>query len=408
MTNPVKRILLTCSGATVDILEMPECKTEQSRYAMIGSFVALTAIFASLSGGFALYTGFKNVLLAIPVGLLWGGFIFTLDRFIVSSIRKKPVDADTSLGEKIWNKSSEIMTALPRLILATFIAVTVAVPLEMKYFEPEIQARIAQTDLESDNAIASGAQAGEVELAKLEKEVSDMDAKEQSLRERRDLMRVQRRDEVDGVKGPGSTGIRGRGPETRRRELEYDQAQQDFDTAVAQNDAPRTDKRARINELRTRLNERIGKTRDTARQGNGFLARFKALSQLTADESIENVTLFLVILLTLIETTPVLVKLFAKRGPYDDMLDAIQHKIRVAQQVEVSNFNSDTNMELELYEMKIESLRQLESQLIRDTLSSERTEDLASRDIEEAQTEIARATIGDWKWKQMQTIQHTP
>jgi hypothetical protein len=190
--------------------------------------------------------------------------------------------------------------------------------------------------------------------------------------------------------------------------LEYDQAQQDFDTAVAQNDAPRTDKRARINELRTRLNERIGKTRDTARQGNGFLARFKALSQLTADESIENVTLFLVILLTLIETTPVLVKLFAKRGPYDDMLDAIQHKIRVAQQVEVSNFNSDTNMELELYEMKIESLRQLESQLIRDTLSSERTEDLASRDIEEAQTEIARATIGDWKWKQMQTIQHTP
>lgn len=407
MINSIRRFFLICSGATVDILERPECKTELSRYAMMGAFVALTAAFAALSGGFALYTGFKRLPLAIPVGLLWGGFIFTLDRFIVSSIRKKTIEPNSSLGHQTRIKLGEILTALPRLILAGFIAVTVAVPLEMKYFEPEIETQIAKTDLEADKATAALAEGGELELPKLEKELKDMDANEQVLRERRDLLREQRRNEVDGVRGPGSTGIPGIGPEARQRKVEYDQAQQDFETVLSQNLEPRAKTKARIDELRKKLDERIGGTRATMREGNGFLARFKALSQLAEDKSIENVNLFLIILLTLIETTPVLIKLFAKRGPYDDLLEAVEHKVHIAQQVEVSNFNSDTNMDLELYRMRTEARRQLESQLIRDTLSSERIEDLAAQDIEKAQSEIARATIGDWKWKQMQTVEHT-
>ncbi|HKO44459.1 MAG TPA: DUF4407 domain-containing protein [Pyrinomonadaceae bacterium] len=407
MTNSIRRFFLTCSGATVDLLERPECKTELSRYAMMGAFVAMTAAFAALSGGFALYTGFKRLTLAIPVGLLWGGFIFTLDRFIISSIRKKAIDPDSSLGQKTWIKLGEITTALPRLILAAFIAVTVAVPLEMKYFEPEIEAQIAKTNLEADKATADQAAQGELELPKLEKELKDMDDSEQALRERRDLLREQRRNEVDGVKGPGSTGIPGIGPEARQRKVEYDQAQQDFETALAQNVEPRAKAKVRVEELRKRLDERIGGTRATMREGDGFLARFRALRKLAEDQSIENVSLFLIILLTLIETTPVLIKLFAKRGPYDDLLDAVEHKVHIAQQVEVSNFNSDTNIDLELYRMKAEARRQLESQLIRDTLSSERIEDLAAQDIENAQSEIAKATIGDWKWKQMKTVEHT-
>src|SRR5882724_596480 len=407
MINSIRRFLLVCSGATVDILERPECKTELARYAMMGTFVALTAVFAALSGGFALYTGFKKLLLAIPIGLLWGAFIFTLDRFIVSSIRKKPVDNDSSLVHRMWLKLGEIGTALPRLVLAVFIAVTVAVPLEMKYFEPEIEAQIAKTDLEADKTTAGEAEKGEFELAKLEKDLVDMDAKEQGLRERRDLLREQRRNEVDGVKGPGSTGIRGIGPEARQRKAEYDQAQKDFESVLTQNEVPRAQAKARVDELRKRLDARIEGTRATMRGGNGFLARFKALSQLAADGPIKNVTRFLIILLTLIETTPVLIKLFAKRGPYDDLLDAIEHRIHVVQQVEVSYFNSDTNIELELYETKVEARRQLENQLIRDTWSSERVEDLAAEDIGEAQTEIAKATIGDWKWKQMATVHNT-
>jgi hypothetical protein len=102
----------------------------------------------------------------------------------------------------------------------------------------------------------------------------------------------------------------------------------------------------------------------------------------------------------------VLIKLFAKRGPYDDLLETIEHKVYFGQQVDISNFNSDTNMDLELYVTKVEARRQLENQLIRDTLSPQRVEDLAADDIGEAQTEIAKATIGAWKWKHVDPLQN--
>jgi hypothetical protein len=404
----VRRFFLMCSGATVEILERPECKTELARYAMIGAFVVLTAVFAALSGGFALYTGFKRVLLAVPVGILWAAFIFTLDRFIVSSIRKKPLGNDSSLAHKAWIKLGEIMTALPRLILAVFIAVTVAVPLEMKYFEPEITTQIDETNTEAAKATAAGVPQTIPELAGVQTELDDLADREKKLRERRDSLTDDVKYEGIGVKGPGYTGVFGAGPIYRQRLKDAKQADDDlanYQTKTQERVRYLTD---RLNTLRLELAKKIDDKNQLRKNGDGFLARFKALAQLTTDGPIKNVSLFLVILLTLVETTPVLIKLFAKRGPYDDLLEAIEHKIHVAQQVEVSNFNSDTNMELELYEAKVEARRQLENQLIRDTWSPERVEDLAAQDIGEAQTEIAKATIGNWKWRQMDTAQHTP
>ena len=41
MMKSIRRFFLVCSGATVEILERPECKTEVARYAMMGAFVVL-------------------------------------------------------------------------------------------------------------------------------------------------------------------------------------------------------------------------------------------------------------------------------------------------------------------------------------------------------------------------------
>ncbi|MFY9620636.1 MAG: DUF4407 domain-containing protein [Pyrinomonadaceae bacterium] len=408
MINSIRRFFLICSGATVDILEQPECKTELARYAMMGAFVFLTASFAALSGGFALYTGFKKLLLAIPVGLLWGAFIFTLDRFIVSSIRKKQIEDDSSLGHKAWIKSGEILTALPRLVLAGFIAVTVAVPLEMKYFEPEITTQIDETNTEAAKVTAAEAPQTIPELAEVQKELEDKAAQEKKLRERRDSLTDDVKYEGLGVKGPGFTGVAGAGPIFKQRLKDAKQAEDDLANYQTKNQERVQYLTGRLNTLRLELAKKIADKNQLRANGDGFLARFKALSQLAADGPIRNVTLFLVILLTLIETTPVLIKLFAKRGPYDDLLDALEHKVYFSQQVEISNFNSDTNMELELYEAKVEARRQLESQLIRETLSPHQVENLAAEDIEEAQTEIAKATIGRWKWKEMRTVHENP
>ncbi len=408
MINSIRRFFLICSGATLDILERPECKTELARYAMMGAFVILTACFAALSGGFALYTGFKKLMLAIPVGLLWGAFIFTLDRFIVSSIRKKRTDDDSSLLQKAWLKSGEIFTAFPRLVLAVFIAITVAVPLEMKYFEPEITAQIGETNTEAAKAAAATAPQAIPELAAVQDELNNIADREKNLRERRDSLTDDVKYEGLGVKAAGYTGVFGAGPIYRQRLADAKQAEADlanYQTTTRERVQYLTD---RLNQLRLELAAKINQTNQRRENGDGFLAHFKALSQLAADGPIRNVTRFLIILLTLIETTPVLIKLFAKRGPYDDLLETAEHKVYFSQQVEVSNFNSDTNTDLELYEARVEARRELETKLIRETLSAPQVENLASEDIEKAQAEIAKATIAGWKWKQMRTVHESP
>jgi hypothetical protein len=401
----LKKFFLLCSGATLDILDQPECKTELSRYRMMGAFVFLTAVFASLSGGFALYAGFKKLGLAIPIGLLWGTFIFTLDRFIVSSIRKSAVDSNTTAGDKIVSKLMEILTALPRLIMAVFIAVTVAVPLELKYFEPEINAQLSKNYIESAKGVATDVREGMPEINDLEAELKRMDDNEKGLRDRRDLLRDQRFKEVKGESGDGFTGKPGIGPEARKREAEYLKVESDYEKVTQQNQTRSEKVRERLDQLRLQLAGKIDDSNQVQAQRGGFLEQFKALNQLEdQDDSVNNATRFLVILLTLIETAPVLIKLFARRGPYDDLLEAVEHKAHIAKKKEISDFNSEINKELEHYEANSEDRWLLQEQLRRSALSLDQIHDRASDELKEAQSEIAKATVSAWKRKELQEI----
>ena len=121
----VKEFFWMCSGADPDILQ--DCpKSEQIKYAGIGGTVFFTAVMAFISSSYALYTVFDNVYMAVFFGLVWGLLIFNLDRFIVSTIKKR---------DSFWK---ELLQASPRIILALIIAVVISKPLELKIFEKEI------------------------------------------------------------------------------------------------------------------------------------------------------------------------------------------------------------------------------------------------------------------------------
>lgn len=405
MISPVKKFFLFCSGATIEIITQEDCKTDVGRYTMIGAFVLLTAAFASLSGGYALYTGFKSWKLAVPVGLLWGAFIFTLDRFIVSTIRKKSAANPQSFKETFVNKLGEIATALPRLILAIFIGVTVAVPLELKYFAPEITAKIADRNRVKTKDIGDEVAAGMPEITRLENELKQMDDKEKDLRKRRDLLRDQQFMEISGQGGAGFTGIPGDGPEAKKRAEEAKKIEDDLAATVTANTQNRNKINASLDLLRAEFQGRVKTNVATNEAGDGFIARLRALSEL-ADEN-QSVALakwFLIFLLILIETAPVVIKLFAPRGPYDDYVEALEHKVHINKQKEISNFNTDTMKDLEFYEAASDARRQLNEQLTRETMSFERLEELAAQGIREAEMEIARARVDHWKQKELKNL----
>ena len=121
----LKQFFIICSGADTDILK--SCSTgEQNKFAGIGATVFFTAVMAAIASSYALYTVFDNLFTAIFFGLIWGLLIFNLDRYIVSTIKKR----DSSIDE--------ILQAMPRILLAIIIAVVISKPLELKIFEKEI------------------------------------------------------------------------------------------------------------------------------------------------------------------------------------------------------------------------------------------------------------------------------
>jgi len=121
----LQRFFIFCSGSDVDILE--QCSAgERTKYAGIGATVFFTAVMATIASAYALYTVFDSYYTAIFFGLIWGLLIFNLDRFIVSTIKKRD------------NFFDELIQASPRIVLAIIIAIVIAKPLEMKIFEKEI------------------------------------------------------------------------------------------------------------------------------------------------------------------------------------------------------------------------------------------------------------------------------
>lgn len=121
----LQSFFILCSGADKNLIE--SCSDdEKTKYVGIGAPVFFTAVMVFTASSYALFTVFDNPFLAMGFGIVWGLLIFNLDRFIVSTIRKRDCF------------SSEFFQATPRIILAIIIAIVISKPLQIKIFEKEI------------------------------------------------------------------------------------------------------------------------------------------------------------------------------------------------------------------------------------------------------------------------------
>src|SRR5476651_2052470 len=139
--NKVTRFFWFCSGAHVETLK--KYPIEHNKYVGIGATIFFTALFASLSCGYAMYFVFSGssfaVGFAILFGLLWGTAIFNMDRYIVSSINKQ------------GSTNQQILQASPRILLAIMIGIVISRPLELKIFDKEIRQKLKSSYLKGQH-----------------------------------------------------------------------------------------------------------------------------------------------------------------------------------------------------------------------------------------------------------------
>ncbi|SNR14633.1 DUF4407 domain-containing protein [Tenacibaculum jejuense] len=329
----MKRFFLLCSGVDLDLIQ--NCSNgEQNKYAGIGATVFFTALMATIASSYALYTVFNNMYTAVFFGIVWGLLIFNLDRYIVSTLRKK----DSFL--------KEFAQAFPRLLLAVIIAVVISKPLELKIFEKEINQVLLteknQMTLDNKNQIAAQFTP---EITKLQTEISDLkeeiNLKEQETNQLYETYIA----EAEGRKG---TKLKGKGPV-------YKEKREKHDASLAQLSELKKNNQEKINAKESEIASLIQQQKDSETNSqpiianyDGLMARINALDQLPWMPS-----LFIFLLFLAIETSPIFTKLISSKSEYDYKLENRTSKIRtwIQQQIDQREkiMDTDTHINTEIY-----------------------------------------------------------
>lgn len=306
---------ILCSGADAAILKTCS-KGEQNKYAGIGATVFFTAVMAFIASSYALYTVFDNLFTAIFFGLIWGLLIFNLDRFIVSTIKKR-----NSFGK-------ELLQATPRIILAIIIAVVISKPLEMKIFEKEIN----QVLLEQKNemTLANKQQLAQQYTPEIEKLNQDISVLKGEIATKEAKTNALYDTYISEAEGRAGTMLLGKGPVYKEKREKHDAALSELHGLKETNAQKISDIETQIAALHTEYAEVVKNSQPIIDGFDGLMARINALGELPWFPSF-----FIFLLFLAIETSPIIAKLLASKGTYDLKLEEEESVVRtwVAQKV---------------------------------------------------------------------------
>ena len=303
-----KSFFILCSGADKDLLD--GCSEgEQTKYVGIGATVFFTAVMAFLASAYALFTVFESIYPAIAFGIVWSLLIFNLDRFIVSTIRKRD------------QFGAEFLQATPRIILAVIIAIVISKPLEIKIFEKEINtvllkeknAMALNNKKEVANYFKSDLDKNKTEIDKLKSEITNKEKEVNTLYETY----------ITEAEGTAGTKKLGKGPVFKEKIAKHDLAKQELDTLQKTNLAKIAVMEKNTKTLQTDLDKKVTETQPIIDGFDGLMARINALDKLPWLPSF-----FIMLLFLAIETSPIIAKLLSPKGEYDYKLEDLETALK--------------------------------------------------------------------------------
>lgn len=131
---------------------------------------------------------------------------------------------------------------------------------------------------------------------------------------------------------------------------------------------------------------------------DGFQGRMMAFNSLKENESTWWAALFISLLFVVIETAPTFFKMMIASGPYDDLLRAEMHRVRVMSDKEISDLNDEVNTLVQISVAKNKA--KLEAELA------------ANKEIMEkvalAQAELLQTAIDLWRKEELKKIEADP
>lgn len=333
--NWFQKFLLICSGGNIHILR--KSPSEWNKFAGIGGIVLFTAIFATLSAGYAMFTVFDNVWISVGFAVLWGLMIFNLDRYIVSSIKKTGT---------WWN---QILMAIPRFILAAFLGIIISKPLELKIFEKEVNKQL-NTIIQRNKTQLQTEMNGRIlqQSGPFETEKKQISAKIAYYQKAYDSASVELEKEILGKQSGLTSGKVGFGTNAKRKSELKEQRRQDLENYQKQTASRVEYLDKEISKVYTNIEKERDKTETFEDKFNGFAARLQALDELGKNSAIMALAAsFIMGLFICLEISPVLVKLISAVGPYDYLLEKTENDFRLYAKEKIEKGNALTDFRID-------------------------------------------------------------
>ncbi len=374
------RFFCWCSGARLYILK--QCPSDYNKFFGIGIIIVLTGMMAALSGGYAVLTIFNSVRVAAVLGLFWGIIIFFIDWYLISSLKK----------EKKFLK--ELAATLPRLILAVFLAIIIAKPLEMRLFEKEIQRQI---ELNKRDYAANYNKIIDREFDQIQKLEQRNDQLLQEIKEKENKRNELFKMIVEEAEGRSPVGIPGKGPVYKEKKNQLNRIEQELTELKNFNLNLIEENNRKIEELRSQKNNKLASATQANKNYDGFLARLEAFGTLSAkNEVIRTTNWVIMILFVLIESAPVFVKLISRRGPYDEILELEEYQKLVDTKKEMTKLQAEAGNRIFIEE---------ELNKIKTNSDIESSRDYIER-MKKAKLDINKIKVENWKKSELAEIQN--
>lgn len=439
----LNEFLWICAGADRKVLR--QCPTDYAKYAGIGGTILFTALMAMLSGGYALFSVFGSVWTAFGFGVFWGMLIFNLDRFIVNTMYS---DGKVTIS---WN---EFVCGLPRIIMAIFLGVVISTPLELKIFEDEISVTIDEMKAERLKAYTAIDQARLDSLSKRRAELvsAPVDPLFQGTLASTSSEAMNLSNQINSLNSQKTeaqtqlNNVKGQINHLTAQRNRYEAGSSDY-KRIQKQITPLANKRATLSSTVSKLNSQITelasklritsasydeamKNAETQRKAdidlittemkelsakiksagsiyndvisrnfNGFQARMSAFSKMKEENPSTNLSsLFIMLLFVIIETAPTFFKMMIASGPYDDLLRAEMHRVKVLSEKRISDINDEINTSVQISVDK--NKERLEAELAANKLVMEK--------LAKAQAEILELAIEDWRKEEIEKVKQNP
>lgn len=283
-----------------------KCDTNQGIYTAIGVMMCFICILAFISfASFLSFTFEVSPFVALFGGLVWSLLIYSLERVVLTSLRK---------GE------TSIVTIVLRFALVFATAFVISEPLTLYIFRKEIKLEMVK----KGRSIVTDARR-EV-TARFQDETDSLENNNAEIQNRLDNLksdRDQKEQAVIGeVEGESATGKKGFGIAAKQKETAFLDADAKYKEFKSGSFETLNQNNERLAEIRKEIKQQTKLAADVNEGADGILARQEALfSIVTGNFGAAKTYFSILLILMLTETIPLTFKVFGKLSVYDTALE---------------------------------------------------------------------------------------